>query len=96
MKTENKTMSSFLLGLEDFGFEYPTNKPNTFGIKFISKREVARKVWTDFSVEYPELKSGLMYHECSNKGLIIFGGAFPSNSKAKDILFRLIKKNLAS
>jgi len=96
MKTDTKIMSSFLLGLEDFGFEYPTNQPNTFGIKFISKKAVARKVWTDFSVEYPNLKSGLMYHECSNKDLIIFGGAFPSNSKAKDILFRLIKKNLAS
>ena len=96
MKPDTKTMSSFLLGLEKFGFEYPTNEPDTFGIKFISTREVMRKVWTDFSREYPNLKSGLMYHECSNKDLIIFGGAFPSDSKAKDILFRLIKKNLAS
>jgi hypothetical protein len=86
---EKTTMSSFLLGLEDFGYTYPTKQANTFGIKFIYQKEIARKIYKLFSSEYPELKAGLMFHEPANKNLIILGGCFPSNSKAKDIFYRL-------
>lgn len=69
-----------------------TNSP-CYNIKFHCNVQLARAVWRDFVKARPELKKYLQYHVNLKGTAVLFGGRFPLESRAKNLLYDLIDKH---
>ena len=98
---------NFNTSLEYFNSIIDSNNKSLYGkavndnngcyhIKFYCNIELARIVREQFAAQYPKLYTLYTFHVTKNKDAVIFGGKFPVDSRAKNILYDLLDKYKAT
>lgn len=72
-----------------YGKALPDNN-GCYHIKFFCNIDLGRAVYTDFLAKHAKLGSLLTFHVTRDKQSVIFGGKFPADSRAKNILWDLM------
>jgi hypothetical protein len=79
--------------IPSYGRAVAETNSECYNIKFNCNIELARAVWRDFVGVRPDLKKYLQYHVNLKGTAVLFGGRFPQESRAKNLLYDLIDKH---
>jgi hypothetical protein len=90
----HNTALEYFNSINQYGKPVLDNK-GSYHIKFCTNIELARAVYTEFKAKSPSLRALLTFHVNKAKTNVIFGGRFPNDSRAKNLIYDLIDKHKA-